>query len=192
MKKTVSLILALVLCLSLCACSGTTDSPASDESDATSASTEVTDASEEIEEEDTYAEVEAALLGQWGLCIISDHPSTDVYEFREDGKGTWLSYTQNSYNYEIEEGFSWKITYEITEDKILYQYPSVSTGELKDGEFSYTFDGETLRLYERYYESTVEYIKDNDWLDVVIEKLRDDGLDAIREDYPNYFWIAEE
>lgn len=185
MKNALSLILALVLCLSLCACGGGNSSPETEIP--TEIPTETPTETPTQPVEDAYAEVRQALLGQWGLCVMDDHPTANVYEFREDGKGTWLNYKLYTYG-KIEDAFTWPITFEITENKIVYEYPSASTGEPKQGEFSYTFDNGTLRLYRRYYDTTIEYFKDDNWLDVVIEGLRDDGLSAIEEEYAEYIY----
>ena len=62
MKKVISLLLALVMCLSLCACGGGTDTASTNEVNGNSSS------------------AEKAIIGAWNMGEY------DVFVFSEDGK----------------------------------------------------------------------------------------------------------
>ena len=162
MKKTISLLLALVLCMSLCACGGGGD-----------AGIETT--------EKSYEEVRAALVGEWGMLYFDDSAAATVYEFRENGTGNWFRYDLYSTNKKIKDVHSWAMTYEITDSQIICHWTSVS-GDAKQTIFDYTFENGTLRIV---INNLREYHKDN-WFDDIIEALRASGEAGLMEEHKAY------
>ena len=172
MKKAISFLLALLMCLSMCACGDGGDTI------------------QETKEESPYAEVEEKLIGQWGLANVNDI-GTDYkvrfFEFREDGHGNLLIF-------DIEHGGAnavsdWEITYEISEDKITYE-ASDGKGWSTTGELLYSFDDGNLSFYQKnaLTNHNKVYFKD-DWLGIM-EVLRKEGRFALENDYAEY--IQEE
>ncbi len=126
MKKTISLFLALVMCLLLVACGdGSEDSIQS----------ETPEANAEID----LDQVRAALAGSSrDIWIWQDGSSATIYNFADDGRVTQGSMLGSAQLPNVEG------TYEVTEEGIILTNSSGSSKKV----LTYTYENGKLRLFD--------------------------------------------
>lgn len=122
MKKVLALILALALCVSLCACGKTTDEYGNivDKSTAKPNKSQKSDTSMEViaeaepeQEEDPLLEVEALLQGSWE-CYNEEHGFGEIFVF-DNGQLKYTSYVSADRSKDhVVYG-----TYRVTEDNVI-------------------------------------------------------------------------
>jgi hypothetical protein len=157
MKKLIAFLLALTLCVSLCACGGSTDETEPEETTATEQEEPSTEETEEPEEAEPSADVQEepepeedpaddpevisdALQGVW--CNTSDTVLT-FYAFKEDNVDTYVvnmgagasNFLSGTYTVSVEDG---TVDYSFTSS---VGQPTSSTGYS-----NYSYDNDVLTL----------------------------------------------
>ena len=148
MKKTISLLLALVLCLSLCACGGGNDLPETKGYEESNTSTESkVGKSEETEETEPSVDI----LGEWHLVSSTDY----ALIFNDDGTGV-CKFTGG------ETSFTWKYDEELKCYTVALNNVVSVKPEVVDGIEQFTFGASYCVRPEHHAEAHDAYLAEQE------------------------------